>query len=123
MAAAAKVKAAAVAKFNAAFYKGRPRAKKKQVGAAKYRRALRARLLAARRRALAARRLAFAHAARRHKKKSYSKRLIAFLVFLAVLPFVLVGLFLLGSDYVRRGGQRPLRKRRASLFQITTYGR
>ncbi len=115
-------KGAAAAKLRAARAKSRtaapkPRAKAKPAPAAvKRQRALAARRLATRR--AAARRLA----AQRAAKKKSSSLSLPLLVFLALAPFVLMGLYLLGSDYLRRRGERPPRKRRGNSLVITRVG-
>lgn len=81
-------------------------------------RRLAAQRLAARRRALQ-RRNAAAIAARRAAQKKSSSLSLPLLAFLAVLPFVLMGLYLLGSDYLRRRDERPPRKRGGKSLVIT----
>jgi hypothetical protein len=123
--AAMRAKAAAIAKYKAAAGATGTTAKPKPKpaalrAAAKRRRALAARRLAVQR-AAAKRRNAAALAARRaarNKKKSSSLSL-PLLALLAVAPFVLIGLYLLGADYLRR---REPRKRGGPSLVITRAG-
>jgi hypothetical protein len=125
--AAMRAKAAAIAKYKAAAgatgttAKPKPKPKRAALGAvAKRKRALAARRLAVQR-AAAKRRNAAAIAARRaarNKKKSSSLSL-PLLALLAVAPFVLIGLYLLGADYLRR---REPRKRGGASLVITRAG-
>jgi ABC-type Na+ efflux pump permease subunit len=122
--AAMKAQALAKAKTQAAqptttLYKGAKKPKLTAAGLAKLRRALAAKSQTAKRAALNRRAAAAALAARRAakktkktKKKKSSSLSLPMLAFLAILPFVLIGIYLLASDYWRR---RVPRKRNASL--------
>jgi hypothetical protein len=108
--------AAALLKLQAAGlkYQGQTTQTKKPKAKAPRTRIQRQRALQAQRRARAARtaaarrRAALALAARRASNKGSSLSL-PLLAFLAVLPFVLMGLYLLGADYLRRREQRAPR--------------
>jgi len=118
MLAKAKLQAAQAPKTSTTVYKGATKKKPKvtAAGLAKLRRALAAKRQAAKRAALnrrtAAAALAARRAARRTKKKKSSSLSLPLLAFLAILPFVLMGIYLLAADYWRR---RVPRKRSASL--------
>jgi len=121
----AKLRAAAAGRPAATARTGtakKPRANAPRTALAR-RRALRARRQAART-AVATRRAALALAARRGAKKE-SALSVPFLAFLALLPFVLIGLYLLGADYLRRREQREPRgprKRGGASLVITRVG-
>jgi hypothetical protein len=70
-----------------------------------------------RQRALAARRRAAARNAAKNKKSSSLS--LPFLAFLALLPFVLMGLYLLGADYWRRREPRGTKRGGGSSLVIT----
>ena len=77
------------------------------------------------RKAATKRQAAAALAAKRTPKKKPSSLSLPFLVFLALLPFVLIGLYLLGADYLRRREQRESRgprKRGGASLVITRVG-
>ena len=87
---------------------------KKPGAGKKVQRALAAKRQAAKRAALKRRAAAAALAAKRPAKKNKKKKSLSLptLAFLAVLPFLLIGIYLLAADYLRR---RVPRKRSASL--------
>jgi hypothetical protein len=122
--AAMKARAAAIAKYKAAAgASGATGTKPKPklgpfAAAAKRKRALALKRLAVQK-AAAKRRNAAAVAALRaakNKKKKASSLSLPLLAFLAIAPFVLMGLYLLGADYLRR---REPRKRGGASLVIT----
>lgn len=112
----------AVAKFEAAIAKVRATAKPTGVGAvAKYRRALRTRFQAART-AEAKRGAAAPLAAKRVRKKKSKKSpslSLPLLACVALLPFALMALYLLGADWLRRREPHEARKRARPWLVIT----